>query len=262
MEIRERKKFMLKVVAKAGLLVASKFNKISRHEVKNKSEHEVVTLADIEAEGLILDSIKKKFPTDSILSEEAGGEKVGKGYLWIIDPLDGTTNFSIGNPVFTISIGLAYNGEVVIGVTYHPLLKQTFFVEKGCNFSLNGQKKTVNSTSELSKAFIAFCHGPDQRSVERVSTIFTKLKPRCRAFRQLGSATFELALVASGKIDAFIMPGVREWDVAAGSLMVEEASGYVTDFSGNKWDLNSRDLLACNKRLLDEILPILNEQYI
>ena len=115
-------------------MLMSKFNRLSRNQVKKKSPYEIVTLADTEAEKIIIDDIKSRFPHDTILSEEAGREEGAEEYLWIIDPLDGTTNFFIGNPVFTSSIGLAYKGEMISGATYHPILKELFFVEKGKGF--------------------------------------------------------------------------------------------------------------------------------
>jgi len=258
-ELEARKKLLLDVVRRAGFLVASRFNKIPRHGLKSKSPYEIVTSVDTDSEALILKAIRQRFPHDSILSEETSRQKVMQGFLWIVDPLDGTTNFFIGNPVFTTTIGLAHDGEMVVGATYHPITKQLFLVEGGKGFSVNGKKTSVSQTSNLSDAFVAFCHGTDDASVGKITKIFTRLKPKCRSLRQLGSASFELALVAAGKVDAFLMPGAKPWDVAAGSLMVREAGGAVLDFNGDEWSLNSQHLLACNSEMAKSILPLLRD---
>ena len=255
--VTSRKKMLLEVIIKAGDLIASKFMPMLRIEMKEKSKHEIVTEVDVEAESIVINAIRNSFPDDAILSEEAGGEKVSDNFCWIIDPLDGTTNFFLGNPVFTTSIGLTYDGEIVLGAIYHPILHQLFSVERGQGFQVNEEKRTVSTTSTTSDAFIVFCHGNDDASIEVITSFFSLLKPRCTSFRQLGSASFELALVAAGKIDAFIMPGVNPWDVAAGVLMVREASGLVVDLKGEEWNFNSEDLLACNEKLLDPLLTLL-----
>jgi myo-inositol-1(or 4)-monophosphatase len=252
-----RKKTLLEVIIEAGDLIASKFKPMSRVEMKEKSKHEIVTEVDVEAESIVINAIKHSFPDDAILSEEAGGEKVHDDFCWVIDPLDGTTNFFLGNPVFTTSIGLTYDGEIVLGAIYHPILRQLFSVERGQGFQVNEEKRTVSTASTISDAFIVFCHGNDDANIEVITSFFSLLKPHCKSFRQLGSASFELALVAAGKIDAFIMPGVNPWDVAAGVLMVREACGLVVDLKGEEWNFNSKDLLACNEKLLDPLLTLL-----
>ncbi|MEM3079826.1 MAG: inositol monophosphatase family protein [Thermoproteota archaeon] len=242
---------------RAGKHVASSFLKSSSTDFRFKSKHEIATAVDLEAESIILEGIKSIFPGDSILSEESGVKGEGDAFTWIVDPLDGTTNFHVGNPVFTTSVALAYRGEIVLGATYHPIIDQMFYVEKGRGFYLNGEKRVVSRVSRLEEAFVAFCHGADPKSVQKMIKAYAVLKPRCVSLRQMGAASFELALLASGRIDAFVMPGVRPWDVAAGVLMVKEAGGLVTDFTGREWSLRSSDLVASNGLIGDELLQII-----
>lgn len=241
---------------RAGKHVASKFFNSSSIGFRFKSKHEIATAVDLEAESIILEGIKSSFPDDSILSEESGLKLESDAFIWLVDPLDGTTNFHVGNPVFTTSVALAYGGEIVLGATYHPITDQMFYVEKGRGFHANGERRFVSRVSRLEEAFIAFCHGADPRSVQKIIEVYAALKPRCVSLRQMGAASFELALLASGRIDAFIMPGARSWDVAAGALMVREAGGLVTDFSGGEWSLHSGDLLASNGLIGDELLQV------
>jgi myo-inositol-1(or 4)-monophosphatase len=206
---------------------------------------------------MILNEIRSNFSSDSILSEESGLDDRGSEFMWIVDPIDGTTNFYIGNPVFTTSIALAYKSDIVLGATYHPILDQIFYVEKGEGFYLNSKKQAVSDTVRLEDAFIAFCHAADPIAIKKIINIYCKLKPRVKAVRQLGAASFELALIAAGKIDAFLMPGVKAWDVATGVLMVTEAGGETIDFSGRKWSIKSKDLLTCNSKIRNELLNLL-----
>jgi len=246
----------LDLARRAGKHVASRFFEPPTAGFRFKSKHEIATAVDLEAESMILEGIKSSFPNDLVLSEESGVIGEREEFMWIVDPLDGTTNFHVGNPVFTTSVALAYRGEIILGATYHPILDQMFYVEKGKGFHVNGERRVVSRVSRLEEAFIAFCHGTDPKSVQKMIEIYATLKPRCVSLRQMGSASFELALLASGRIDAFIMPGVRPWDVAAGVLMVREAGGLVTDFSGRAWSLKGCDLMASNGLIGDELLQV------
>jgi len=221
---------------------------------KLKSKHEIITTADKIAEKLIISKIKKHFPDHDILSEEAGAKKNGSDYLWIIDPMDGTTNFFMHNPIFSVSIGLAYKGKIILGVIYAPILDELYIAEKGKGAFCNNKRIKVSTRDKIEDSFLTFCHGNKEANIKQAIKIYNKLKLKARDFRQLGSAAIELAYVARGITECIMIPGILSWDAAAGILLVREAGGKVTDFAGKEWDLGSRDLLASNEKLHNLLL--------
>lgn len=223
-----------------------------------KSKHEIVTTADKLSEKIIIKNIKKYFPTHSILSEEAGLNKQKSDFLWIIDPLDGTTNFFMHNPLFSISIGLAYKNEIILGAIYFPILDELYFAEKGKGAFLNNKKIFVSKINKLEKSFLTFCHGSKITDIKKSIKIYTKLKLKSADFRQLGSAAIELAFVARGTTEAIMIPGANSWDVAACALLVFEAGGSVVDFNNKPWNLKSKNILAGNGKFNSAILKIIN----
>jgi len=220
-----------------------------------KTKHDFATKADVGAEKIILGLIAKKFPSHRILSEEAGWSGPPKSdYLWLVDPLDGTTNFAVKNPLFNVSLALTYLGEVILGVVYAPYLKELYLAERGRGAFLNDRKMKVTGRSKISDSFITFCHSHDDANIKKIIKLFGYFKPRALSFRQLGAGELELGLVAAGRTDAFLLPGANLWDVAAGVLFVREAGGMATDFSGRPWNLTSKDLLASNGKIHKELL--------
>ncbi|MBT4722821.1 inositol monophosphatase, partial [Candidatus Falkowbacteria bacterium] len=193
-----------------------------------KSKHEIVTTADKLAEKIIISGINEQFPDHAILAEESGRNKKKSDYLWIIDPLDGTTNFFMHNPLFSVSIGLAYKNEVVMGVVYIPILDELYYAEKGKGAFVDGKRIKVSKTSDIKDTFLTFCHGNKLTALNSAINFYGKLKKTARDFRQLGSAAIECAYVARGITDAIVIPGVKSWDVAAGTILVREAGGKVS----------------------------------
>ncbi|HRY63388.1 MAG TPA: inositol monophosphatase family protein [Patescibacteria group bacterium] len=242
---------------KAGAELLRHFGKVSRALITTKSKHEIVTPADFAAEKIILSAIKKNFPTDRILSEEAGDNKKQSDYLWIIDPLDGTTNFAMGNPLFSISIALAKKEEIIMALVYIPFLKDLYLAEKNKGAFLNGQKIHVSVENKIANSFLTFCHGGSDVSVKKAINIYSKLKPVARDLRQIGTAALETAWVARGKTEAIIIPGVNPWDVAAGALLIREAGGIVTDLDGQPWTIHSKGIIASNKNIHQPLLNII-----
>ncbi|MBL7160810.1 MAG: inositol monophosphatase, partial [Candidatus Aenigmarchaeota archaeon] len=233
------------------------------HDVEEKAQGEIVTEADKASEGIILGILRKEFPQYAILSEESGSSGNG-GMMWVVDPLDGTTNYSIRNPFFNVSIGLASKAEqgweMVSGVVYAPFTGEVFFAEKGEGSFLNGDHIQV-SEEELSKALVTYCHGSTNEQVSRTVKMFSTLKPLCRDFSRMRAGALELAFVAAGRTGAHISPGGKPWDSAAGSLLVQEAGGIVTDFTGQAWSPEGmeRDILATNKVVHEKILEKIKE---
>lgn len=253
----KEKEFALKAAQKAGKILLQKFNHLVQKEVNLKDKYEVVTRADFEAEEAILEVIRQKYPQHDILTEEAGRLDRQAEYLWIIDPLDGTTNYTIGNPLFSISIGLAHHQKLTIGVIYAPFLHELWVAEKGQGAWLNKRKIKVSSVRKIKDAFLLFCHGNKKQDIKRTIKLFDRLKLPARHLRQLGSAAIELASVATGRAESIAIPGINTWDAAAGVLLVREAGGKVTDFQGKEWDLDSPDMLATNGKIHEELLKLI-----
>jgi myo-inositol-1(or 4)-monophosphatase len=223
-----------------------------------KSKYEIVTTADKLAEKIILKDIRKHFPEHQILSEESGLTKNKSDYLWVVDPLDGTTNFFMHNPIFSVSIGLFYKGEAILGVIYVPMLDELYVAEKGKGAYMNNKKLKVSNETKPSNSYLTFCHGNKTNNINKAIQIYNKLKKQARDFRQLGSAAIELAYVARGITECILIPGALRWDVAAGILMVREAGGRVTDFKNEEWNVKSKDMLASNGKVHKALLRYVN----
>src|SRR6056297_1215215 len=219
-----------------------------------KSKHEIVTTADTLAEKIIINKIKKHFPGHQILSEEAGHIKSNSDYLWVIDPLDGTTNFFMHNPIFAVSIGLFYKNEIKQSVIYYAVLDELYTAEKNKGSFCNNKKIHVSQRNKIENSFLTFCHGSTEKDIKRAIKIYKKLKLKARDHRQLGAAAIELAFVARGITDCIIIPGALRWDVAGGILLVREAGGKVTDFENKKWHLDSSDMIASNGKIHSSLL--------
>lgn len=249
-------KIALKVAKESGEILIQKYNNFNRGNVKLKSAHEIVTKYDLLSEKIILAGIKNSFPDHAIFSEEKGANNKKSDYLWLIDPIDGTTNFSMHNPIWSISIALAYQNKIIMGLVYAPILKEIFIASRGKGALMNGKKIKVSNISS-GKVLNAFCHGNKMEDIKRGIKYYNKQKINGLDCRQLGSAAIELSYVASGRIESIAIPGVNSYDVGAGSLIVSEAGGEVSDFKGKDWNLESKDILATNKKVHSKLLKIL-----
>ncbi len=252
------KKIAMEAAKSAGEILLKRFYKFDRGEIQMKSQHEILTKADLAAEKEILKYIKNNFPEHKILSEESGDNNKESDYLWIIDPLDGTTNFSMHNPLFCVSIGVAYKGEMILGVIFAPYLDEIYVAELGKGAKRNN-KKISPSNMKKGKLLNTFCHGSTEEDIKRAVKYYNKQKLNDFDCRQLGSAAIELAYVACGRIESIAIPGANAWDVSAGALLVREAGGIVSDFKGDKWGLESQDILASNKETHKDLVDILEK---
>jgi myo-inositol-1(or 4)-monophosphatase len=246
----------IKAVKKAGEILLESYGKTRR---TLKSDQSVVTEADLKADSLIKSIIEEKFPNHSILSEESGRTTKASDYLWVIDPLDGSTNFSVQNPFFDVSIALLNKQQPLIGVVYSPFQNELFVAKRNEGAYLNDNLINVDKDSTLEESFIAFCNGRKRQSREQMIKIYSKLKIKNNVVRQVGAAALELCYVASGRFGAFIMPGVNSWDIAAGALIVQEAKGIVTDFHNNRFSIDSNNVLASSPSLHARLLRIINQ---
>lgn len=221
---------------------------------------DLVTRADRMAEDLIVGLLRQRFPDHGIIAEE-GSERAGKAYRWIIDPLDGTTNFAHGVPLFAVSIGLEHGGQVVAGVVYHPPMDEMFVAERGGGAFLrhgaHQERLKVSDVPVVADAVVATGLPYDIRDVGTNIPQIAALVRTAREVRILGAAALHLAYVAAGRLEAFWEQGLNSWDIAAGSLLVEEAGGTVSTIRGDHFHVNCRDVLASNGRVHTEMVATL-----
>ncbi|MBC7690758.1 MAG: inositol monophosphatase [Methylotenera sp.] len=243
---------MIEAAHAAGKVLLAHFNR--KLEIREKKGAGLVTQADLAAEKAIVTRLKKARGDFGFLTEEAP-EKHGKGKgRWIIDPLDGTTNFVHGFPMFCVSIAAEWEGQIVAGVIYHPILKDTYTAVLGQGAFLNRKRIQVSPTSKLRDSLLTtgFTYRKNQWLRTEMDS-FERLSGICRAIRRPGSAALDLAYTARGVFDGFWERRLSPWDVAAGALLVQEAGGKVTNFKGEPFDINAREILATNASLHEEL---------
>jgi len=245
----------IRAAKEAGKILERGFHDI--HTVKMKGKRDIVTEMDVKSEEKILSMLRKAFPSYSMYSEESGEDMKDSEYMWVVDPLDGTTNYSIKNPFFNVSIALMKSGEPVVGVVHAPLTRETFYGERGRGAYLNGKRISVSKESEISKSMLTYCHRHDKGNLVRTTEVFRRFKPIAMDFSRMRAGALEIAFVAAGRVGCCLMCGFHSHDVAAGTLLVREAGGKVTDFNGKEWTTGSDDFLASNGRLHERILEML-----
>jgi myo-inositol-1(or 4)-monophosphatase len=239
----------------AGDVILKSLGRISGEEIREKQASDFVTTVDKEAEQIIIEVIKEAFPEDHFLAEESLKEKESGAYRWIIDPLDGTTNFIHTYPVFSVSLALEYRKEIILGVTYDPTREELFVAEKEGGAKLNGKTLNVSSLNFLGDSLITT--GFPFRKKEMIDnylSLFRNLFVRVSDLRRAGSAALDLASLAAGRCDGFFEVGLSPWDIAAGSLLIKEAGGVVTDFGGGSDYLSTGNIVAGNPVLHSGIL--------
>lgn len=226
-------------------------------EVRYKGEVDLVTEIDVRSETLIVERIQQHFPDHNILSEESGQARsleTDSAYRWIIDPLDGTTNFAHGYPFFCVSIGLERDGETILGVVYAPTLDELFVAERGFGAFLNGQRLAVSSTDSLIRSLLVTGFNYDRATASANLARWEHFLMRSQAVRRDGSAALNLCFVAAGRFDGYWELGLKPWDCAAGALLVREAGGVVTDGEGAPHQFDAPALVASNRHLLPALL--------
>ncbi len=224
-----------------------------------KGEFDLVTEADVASEKIVLERLQARFPSHAVVAEESGLHKASSEFCWYIDPLDGTTNFAHGHPMFCVSMGLERAGELIAGVVYNPIHDEMFTAERGAGAWLNNRRIRVSTTARLADS-LAATGFPSRKRHENVNVhFFYQMAMASHGVRRSGSAALDLAYVACGRLDAFWEFGLNAWDTAAGVLLVAEAGGKRSDMTGGTHHLTSTHLLADNGALHDEILGLFRE---
>ncbi len=214
---------------------------------------EVTSSLDHEADQLIIELIKKQNPEHNLLTEETGLIDNGSDYTWVVDPLDGSSNYVNHNPFFSVSICLAHKNIPITGVIFAPFIEEIAVARKGHGCTINGRPVLVSEINRLAKAYAVGCPGGDP-DTRRFALMSCSLNETAKDFRKMGSAAIEAYTVASGRVDAFVTLNISPWDIAAGALCVEEAGGVVTDFNGAPWALNKSDVCMSNGIIHQDVL--------
>ncbi len=250
-------------VAREAALKAGKIlrdNIGGTRQITYKGDINLVTEMDMRSEREVVETVRAAFPHHGIVAEEGTDIQNDSGFTWIIDPLDGTTNYAHGYPCFSVSIALEHEGTIVVGVVYDPMREELFSAQKGQGAFLNGEKVSVSGTDELVKSLLATGFPYDRKvSEENNMNYFHDLLMASQEVRRDGSAALDLCSVASGRFDGFWELKLKPWDVAAGSLIVTEAGGRVTDLLGQKFDLHAEEILASNGRIHRQMVVTLQE---
>jgi len=248
---------IISIAKEAGEIVREGFGKNFGIEFKT-SESNLVTEIDRASEKKIIEYISKEFPSHGILAEESGEHKNSSEYVWVIDPLDGTTNFAHGLPIFSVSIGVQKNGITIGGVVYDVMQNVMYSAEAGSGAFANGIKIKVNSNDNLARALLVTGFPYDiAENPEKAFEKFAAMTKASRGVRRLGSAAIDFCYVAQGVFEGFWEVHLHPWDVCAGMLIVEEAGGLVTGFNGEKIDIFSVKFLASNKVIHNKMVEIL-----
>jgi len=242
---------------KAGVVQAEHLGHLAGYQLKGVAN--IVTEVDLLCEKAVISTILAEEPEHKILSEERGGDGLNSEYLWVIDPLDGTTNYAHGYLKFCVSIALVNRGKPIIGVVYDQFMNEMFFAARGSGAFLNGRRIQVSRVPKLADSLLVtgFSYDRGQRLCENLEG-FEKILPYPHAIRVDGSAALDLCYVASGRFDGFWERRLNPWDIAAGMLIVEEAGGKVSGFDGEPIPLDKKHLWASNGKIHDEFLSIFN----
>src|SRR5271165_5604899 len=224
-----------------------------------KGEHDLVTAADRASEHLVVERLHELFPDHGIVAEEGGGAAMNSEYRWFVDPLDGTTNFAHGFPMWNVTLALAHRGRVIAGVVFDPIRNEMFSAERGGGAFLNGQPIHVSKAKVLEDSLVATGF-PSRRRHQNVNVHFYyQLAMITHGVRRAGSAALDLAYTACGRLDGFWEFGLNPWDMAAGTLLIEEAGGIVSGMRGEPLDLHGPYLLADNGLIHGETLDLFEE---
>ena len=245
----------IRAARNAGDFIVRKMNKLPDLKVETKSPNDYVSEVDRQAEERIIETLLKAYPNHSILAEESGKIEGDEDYRWIIDPLDGTTNYLHGFPHFAVSIACQYRGRLQHGVIYDPLKQEIFAASRGDGATLNNRRIRVTNLKTTQGALLGtgfpFKH---RDQLDEFLLLFNEFFKTASDIRRAGSAALDLAYVASGRLDGYWESGLQSWDVAAGALILREAGGLIGDYNGDEHFLENGQIVAANPKLFGEML--------
>ena len=241
----------------AGRIHKKRYGQVKSIRFKSKNKLNLVTEVDTLCEAAVLRILKKAFPSHNFWGEESGRGTASSEYTWLVDPLDGTTNFAHSYPFFCCSIALAQNSKPIVGVVYDALRDECFYARKGHGAYLNGKKLKVSGTKNLGESLVCTGFAYAVRETHYNLDNFKRFVLRAQGVRRDGSAAMNLAYVAAGRFDGFWERGIQAWDMAAGVLMVQEAGGRLTDITGKPFDLFAENALATNGKIHSQMFRIL-----
>lgn len=251
----ELRAFAVEIAKTAGQLLLEGLEK--PHDIRFKGEIDLVTEMDLASEASILEAIRRRFPEHAILAEESGRQDTDSRYRWVVDPLDGTTNYAHGLPIFCVSLGLEKDGEPYLGVIYAPALGELYEAETGQGAYLNGRRLKVSDATALNRALLVTGFPYDVQDKSTNVADFGRFLHQARAVRRLGSAAIDLAWVAAGRFDGFWEPRLGAWDMCAGTVLVREAGGTVTAYDGSPFSIHNKEILASNGKLHQAMIDVL-----
>ncbi|MDF7671080.1 inositol-1-monophosphatase [Orbaceae bacterium ESL0721] len=246
----------IRAARKAGNVAIKAYGNPTSIEINNKADNDFVTNVDIAAEALIIETIKKAYPDHTIIAEESGLIKGREADIqWIIDPIDGTTNFIKNIPHFAVSIAVRVKGKTEAAVVYNPMSNELFTASRGQGAQLNGYRLRVGNTKDLNGAMLATAFPINTKQYsECYFAVMQKLFQKCGDLRCFGSAALDLAYIAAGRVDGFFEIGLKPWDIAAGELILREAGGVMTDFAGNTNYMVSGNIIAGNPKIVKDFI--------
>jgi myo-inositol-1(or 4)-monophosphatase len=247
------------IAREAGALLAKYFERRVTFELKG--EHDLVTEADRASERLVIERLRSHFPSHSIVAEEGGGHTGTSDYCWYVDPLDGTTNFAHGFPMYNVTLALEHAGSLVAGVIFDPEHNEMFSSERGSGAYMNNRRIRVSKVNRIEDALVATGFPSKKRHQDVNVHFYYQLAMITHGVRRAGSAALDLAYVASGRLDAFWEFGLNPWDMAAGILLIEEAGGKCSDMKGAPATLRGPHLLADNGTIHEAMLGIFGEVF-
>lgn len=246
----------------AGDIILKNLGQLSKEDIETKQAFDFVTKVDRWSEAVIIQTIREKFPAHSFLAEETIKQDSSADYRWIIDPLDGTTNFIHGFPMFSVSIALSYRNAIIIAVVFDPLKDELFYAVKDQGAFLNNKPVSVSGITALQNSLIATGFPFRKKDMlELYLEAFRKIFDKVSDIRRAGSAALDLAYIAAGRCEGFFELNLSPWDIAAGSLLIQEAGGTVTDFGGGQEYLITGNIIAGNRVIHGEILKIIQQVF-
>ena len=255
----EIKTFMVSLTQKAGNILRDSFQQDQELVAERNTAKEAATTYDKIVDQFITEEISTTYPSHSILTEESGLHPGDTDWLWIIDSLDGTGNFANSNPLFAVCLALIYRGTLSLGTIYAPAINEFYLAERGKGAYLNQKRISVSAIQTVRKSYLYYCEGGDTDRT-RTGDLLSTLYPAVTDIRKLGSAGLETAWVAAGRGEAYCTTRIEPWDVAPGALLVTEAGGQVTDFTGKNWKPERGDFIFSNGKIHADILKLVHKR--